>query len=39
MLSNAETSSEAEAIVKMEITIARLPQAKPVRLFGTGYLE
>ena len=39
MLSNVETSSEAEAIVKMEITIARLPQAKPVRLFGTGYLE
>ena len=39
MLSNVETSSEVKAIVKMEITIARLQQAKPVRLFGTGYLE
>ncbi|WP_268916195.1 hypothetical protein [Acinetobacter terrestris] len=39
MLNNAETSSEAKAIMKMEITIAHLQQAKPVRLFGTGYLE
>ena len=39
MLNNAETSSEAKAIVKMEITIARLQQTKPVRLFGTGDLE
>ena len=39
MLSNAETSSEAKAIMKMEITIAHLKEVKPVRLFGTGYLE
>ena len=39
MLNNAVTSSEAKAIVKMEITIARLQQTKPVRLFGTGDLE
>lgn len=39
MLNNAETSSEVKAIVKMEITIARLQQAKPVRLFDTGDLE
>ena len=30
---------EVKAIVKIEITIARLQQAKPVRLFGAGYLE
>lgn len=39
MLNVAEASSEARAIAKMEITIARLQQAKPVRLFSTGYLE
>lgn len=39
MLNNAVTSSEAKAIVKMEITIAHLKEAKPVRLFGAGYLE
>ncbi len=35
----AETSSETQAIAKMEITIARLQQAKPVRLLRTDYLE
>ena len=39
MLNVAEASSEARAIAKMEITIARLQQTKPVRLFGTGNLE
>ncbi|MDK1684126.1 hypothetical protein [Acinetobacter terrestris] len=39
MLNVAEASSEARAIAKMEITIARLKQAKPVRLFGKGDLE
>ncbi|NNG99891.1 hypothetical protein [Acinetobacter sp. ANC 5414] len=39
MLNVAEASSEAQAIAKMEITIARLQQAKPVRLLHTDYLE
>ena len=30
---------EVKAIVKIETTIARLQQAKPVRLFDTCYLE
>ena len=30
---------EVKAIVKIEITIARLQQAKPVRLLHTDYLE
>ncbi|WP_171255425.1 hypothetical protein [Acinetobacter sp. SFB] len=39
MLNVNETSSDARAIAKMDITIARLQQAKPAGLLQTDYLE
>jgi len=39
ILNIAETSSEAQAIANMDIAIARLQQAKSVRLLSTDYLE
>ena len=39
ILNIAETSSEAQAVANMDIAIARLQQAKSVRLLSTDYLE
>jgi hypothetical protein len=39
ILNSADTSSEAQAIANMDIAIARLQQAKSVRLLSTDYLE
>ncbi|WP_213073406.1 hypothetical protein [Acinetobacter sp. ANC 4779] len=39
MLNVNETSSDVQAIAKMDVTIARLQQAKPVGLLQSDYLE
>ena len=39
ILNSADTSAEAQAIANMDIAIARLQQAKSVRLLSTDYLE
>ena len=39
MLDANKSANAAEAMVKMEITIARLQQAKQVDLLRTDYLE